>query len=388
LKICDLTQFYSPLSGGVKRYVHEKIGFLQSCRPDDEHVLVVPNGQTAVETAKQSRVYSIYSPLISRRARYRALINLRALDEILERERPDIIESSDPYQVAWKAVAVGRRLRIPVVGFYHSHFAEAYLRKAARMLGETAANAVMRLSRSYVANLYNRFAATIVPSPALGQLLTGWGVNNVRHVPLGVNTDVFQPEPHDQAATRESLGIPTDRQLLLYVGRLAHEKNTRTLFEAFAMIAGRGATDVHLVVVGDGAERAGLEKLRSQFAASVTWLQYCTDSVELARLYRAADLFVHPGVQETFGLVALETQACGTPIVGIRGTHMDRIILHDQELWAQDNSAASLSDAITAMLRVDLAAIGRTASERVAERFSWREAFTRLFCIYEEVCAK
>ncbi len=74
-----------------------------------------------------------------------------------------------------------------------------------------------------------------------------------------------------------------------------------------------------------------------QRTGSVTWLQYCTDSLELARFYRAADLFVHPGVQETFGLMALESQACGTPVVGIRGSYMDRIIFRSQEPWAREN---------------------------------------------------
>ena len=107
MKICDLTQFYSPLSGGVKRYVHEKINYIQTKSPDDEHILVIPGAKTEVIAGERSRIYSIHSPLVSRSSRYRALLNLRAIGEILERERPDIIESGDPYQVGWKAISVG-----------------------------------------------------------------------------------------------------------------------------------------------------------------------------------------------------------------------------------------------------------------------------------------
>ncbi|TMP95697.1 MAG: glycosyltransferase family 1 protein, partial [Verrucomicrobia bacterium] len=128
VKICDLTQFYSPLSGGVKRYVHEKIAYIDEHSPDDEHLLLVPGPKTQITSSPRSRIYSIHSPLLSRTSRYRALLNLRAVGDILEQERPDIIESSDPYQIGWKAIAIGRSLRIPVVGFYHSHFPEAYLR--------------------------------------------------------------------------------------------------------------------------------------------------------------------------------------------------------------------------------------------------------------------
>src|SRR6266496_1464942 len=74
LKICDLTQFYSPLSGGVKRYLHEKIAYISNCSSGDTHVLIVPGSKTEVTTNARSRVYSIRSPLVSRSSRYRALL--------------------------------------------------------------------------------------------------------------------------------------------------------------------------------------------------------------------------------------------------------------------------------------------------------------------------
>src|SRR5205085_11905193 len=119
------------------------------------------------------------------RSRYRALLNLRAVEEILERERPDIIESSDPYQIAWKSLQVGKRLGIPVVAFYHSHFAEAYVRGAAKYLGRRASDAAVKAAQAYVRELYNRFQATLVPSEPLAALLSGWGVTNIRPVKLG-----------------------------------------------------------------------------------------------------------------------------------------------------------------------------------------------------------
>jgi len=378
LKICDLTQFYSPLSGGVKRYVHEKIHYVQTQSPDDEHVLVIPGARTEVIAGERSRIYTIRSPLVSRSARYRALLDLRAIGEILERERPDIIESGDPYQVGWKAIHAGRSLKIPVVGFYHSHFPEAYLRGPAKFLRGAA--------QAYVRKLYNRFEATLVPSPQLARILNDWRVRNVRVVNLGVNTESFSPEPDDLATTRSSLGIEPDRILLLYVGRLAQEKNTNTLFAAFEMLAKRRPDRFTLLIIGDGPQRGRLRQLRER-TGNVKWVQYCTDSVELARYCRAADVFVHPGVQETFGLVALESQACGTPVVGIRGSFMDRIIFHEQESWARENTPEALADAIEEFCGKDLKSLGGMAAKAAAEGYSWPRVFERVLCIYREVCA-
>ena len=386
MKICDLTQFYSPVSGGVKRYISEKIAWMRRARPEDRHVLIIPGEQNACRDDGLARTYTIRSPLVSRTARYRALLNLTAVEEILEKDRPDVIESGDPYQVAWKALASGDALGIPVVAFYHSHFPEAYLRTIDKFFGHIAVDITRDIARRYVRELYNRFAATIVPSPALARLLQDWGVRNTRLGELGVDTALFHAnaDPDETRQVRAALDIADDRILLLYVGRLAPEKNVTTLFDAFAQL---DATRFTLVVVGDGSERRHLARLRER-NENVHWLPYQGDGRQLARLYRAADLFVHPGVQETFGLVALESQASGTPVVGIRGSYMDRIIFTDQNHWAAENSPHALAEAIRIMARRDLASEGRAAAARVHQFYGWDRVFERLFGVYAEVARR
>jgi alpha-1,6-mannosyltransferase len=242
----------------------------------------------------------------------------------------------------------------------------------------------MDFSRRYVRSLYNRFARTLVPSPALGELLASWGVRNVVPTDLGVDTAIFQPRPFPGENVRAEFGIPREQILLLYVGRLAQEKNTQTLFAAFRHLARREPGRYHLFVLGDGLQRGELLELRRATNA-VTWLDYCADAARLAGFYRAADLFVHPGVQETFGLVTLEAQACGTAVIGIRGSYMDRIIHSDQTLWAGENSAEALAAAIKDMSHEDLSKTGAGASRRISAQYSWTQVFTRMFDLYHEV---
>jgi len=386
VKIVDLTQFYSPVSGGVKRYLHEKIDYVENCTATDKHVLVVPGKKTTVRAHGRTRVYTIRSPLVSRTAQYRALLNLRAVERILRNERPDLIESGDPYQLGWKAISAGRSLKIPVIGFYHSHFPEAYLRSSAKLFGKTATHRVMKLSRAYVRKLYNQCAVTLVASERLAQVLRDWDVRNVRVLSLGVNIDIFYPDLSDREATRASLDLKAGRKLLLYVGRLAKEKNTAKLFRAFEILQRRRPNEFHLLVIGDGAQRSELRKLQAR-TKNVSSIRYCAESRDLARYYRAADLFVHPGVQETFGLVALESQVCGTPVVGVRGSAMDDLIFHDRKDWAHENSAEALAQAIEQMSGKELARLGKEAAERAAQSHAWPRIFERLFCIYREVCA-
>lgn len=384
MKVCDLTQFYSPVSGGVRRYIEQKSAYVRRHRPECEHVIIVPGETTSRNSEDGVHRYTIASPLISRTSRYRALTRLHLVEEVLERERPDIIESGDPYQVAWKAIASGDGLDIPVVGFYHSHFPEAYIRTVAKFFGRIAVSIADEVCRRYVKALYNRFERTFVPSPVLGRLLGSWGVERIATVDLGVDDEVFLPEPDDAVSTRAKWKIPPDARLLLYVGRFASEKNVKTLLEAFRLLHGRTPDRYHLLCVGDGTQRSSVTALAEETSA-VTWTQYCDSPQDLAKIYRAADVFVHPGVQETFGLVALESQASGTCVVGIRGSYMDRIIFTDQQHWARENSPQALADAIDAIFETDHVAAGRQASEVARSRYSWRSVFDKLFANYREV---
>lgn len=386
MKICDLTQFYSPVSGGVRRYIEQKTAYVRLHRPDCQHVVIVPGGETGVSGDALARIYTIASPLVSRTSRYRALTKLHLVEEVLEKERPDIIESGDPYQVAWKAVASGRGLDIPVVGFYHSHFPEAYIRTIAKYFGPVAVAIMRDICQRYVKALYNRFERTFVPSPVLADVLGEWGVERLSAVDLGVDADVFVPDIRDRAVTRKKLGISEDVRLLLYVGRLAPEKNVRVLFECISLLQARSPRQYHLLCVGDGTQRSAVLQLRRETGA-VHWMPYCTDPHELAAIYRAADLFVHPGIQETFGLVALESQASGTCVVGIRGSYMDRIIFTDQQHWAAENSAQALAAAIEAKFTQDLRAAGIHASNEARGRYSWKTVFERIVAVYSEVIA-
>lgn len=384
MKVCDLTQFYSPVSGGVRRYIEQKVAYIRRHRPDCEHVLIVPGEKTGMTGDETARVYTIASPLVSRTSRYRALLKLHLVEEVLEKERPSIVESGDPYQVAWKAIASGRALGFPVVGFYHSHFPEAYIRSVAKFFGPLAVSMAEDVAQRYVKTLYNKFARTFVPSPTLTKLLGDWGVERLENVDLGVDTEIFQPSDESPHALRRELGIPEGTRLLLYVGRLASEKNVVTLLDAFRLLTERERGRYHLLTVGDGTLRSALLRLQEE-VGGVTWQQYCGDPVMLAKLYRAADLFVHPGVQETFGLVTLESQASGTPVVGIRGSYMDRIIFANQLHWAAQNTPASLATAIDAMFNQDLRKVGLLASQTARRHYSWKTVFERIFGVYDEV---
>lgn len=383
MKICDVTQFYSPVSGGVKRYISEKrLHVLQHTR--DEHHLIIPGSTTRYEREGRLHLHTIRSPRLdffSRYpSRYRLILNTRLVLDMLDDIRPDVIESGDPYHLAWTCLRAGAQLHAPVFGFYHSHFPEAYLRTALKYGGSWLRDAVLNYAEDYIVKLYGHFAATLVPSEHLRQVLSGWGLTNTVTLNLGVDTKAFRPVPRD-AALREELDLPPDKKVLLYVGRLSAEKNIEMMLAAFENLHARHPNTYHLVVVGDGPLRRTLPATRHRTGA-LTWRSYIQDNEKLARYYHAADLFIHPGVCETFGLVVLEAQACGLPCVGVRGSFMDANIMVGLDQWATSNSPAAIADAIERFEHQDLAALGAEASRLVHARFSWDKVFTRQWSLY------
>src|SRR5262249_52380223 len=147
------------------------------------------------ETIREGRLTTctIASPPINRTSRYRILLNLDQAATFVRQEKPDVIESGDPYHLAWQTLEVAEELNIPVCGFYHSHFPEAYLRTALKYLGPLIKNIGMAYAENYIVRLYNHFDQTLVPSEFLVDLLQSWGVNNAIHFHLGINTDIFYP---------------------------------------------------------------------------------------------------------------------------------------------------------------------------------------------------
>ena len=383
MKICDVTQFYSPVSGGVKRYISEKRRHVVE-HTLDEHHLIVPGPHNRYEREGRLHLHTIHSPRLdffSRYpSRYRLILNTRLVLDMIDDIRPDIIESGDPYHVAWTALRAGAQLHAPVFGFYHSHFPDAYLRTALKFGGSWLRDAVLNFAEDYIVKLYSLFTATLVPSEHLRQLLHTWGVTNTVTLNLGVDTTTFRPVPREDDL-RERLDLPKDRRILLYVGRLSPEKNIEMLLAAFEALHERHPNRYHLVIVGDGPLRRVLPVTRQRTGA-LTWRSYIQDNAKLAEYYHAADLFIHPGVCETFGLVVLEAQACGLPCVGVRGSFMDANIMVGLDLWATKNDPHDIADAIERYEGKDLAGLGAEASRLVRARFSWDKVFERQWALY------
>lgn len=146
-------------------------------------------------------------------------------------------------------------------------------------------------------------------------------------VPCGVNLDLFRPM--DKAAARQRLGFDEDESIVLYVGRFDPIKGIDRLLEAMAYL--KHLKRMRLVIIGgdgpDTAEHQNLQQLSGKFGIqkSVRFVGRVEQN-KLPPYYSAADALVVPSYYESFGLVGLESLACGTPVVATRVGAMERIL--------------------------------------------------------------
>jgi D-inositol-3-phosphate glycosyltransferase len=215
-------------------------------------------------------------------------------------------------------------------------------------------------------------------------------------VPLGVDVEDFAPRP--TAGIRARLGLQA-RRVILYAGRLERLKGADTLLEAVAHLLARpGFEDVHTLLVGadsgDGARQAGhpagergrLESMARALgiAERVTFLG-AVPHAELADLYAVADVCAVPSHTESFGLVALEAQASGTPVVAAAVGGLLDIVEDGVTGWlVERRDARDYADRLARLLGDDALRrrMGALARER-AGQLTWARSVNRLEALYD-----
>jgi glycosyltransferase involved in cell wall biosynthesis len=219
----------------------------------------------------------------------------------------DLVHAHTPFLLGLSGRRLAHRVDVPLVASYHTPTAEY----ADYLADGRVADAIERVALAYERWYLDDVDALVVPSEPAGEHLREVGIRApIRVVPNGVDTEFFRPV--EAAAFRERHGLP-EGTLVGYTGRHGFEKDLGTILEA---VDGLDAGEPTVVFGGDGPARAGLERRAATVDADVRFLGFL-DREELPAFYSSLDAFLFPSPVETQGLVALEANACGTPVVGV-----------------------------------------------------------------------
>jgi alpha-1,6-mannosyltransferase len=360
LHVVDTTMFWSTTGGGVRRYLRTKHAWLAR-RPGWRHTVAAPT------MARDDDVVRLPALPIPWSGGYRLPFRRAAVARRLEALEPDLIEAGDPFVVAWAASDVARRCGIPAIAYCHSNVERMAALFGGRALGRIAGSA----ARMHARRTYARFDRVLVPSEAMRAHLADWGVARVAVQPLGVDTNTFHPACRSRT-WRRAHGFGEDDRVLVYAGRFAPEKH----LDVLASAVDRLGPPYTLLAIGAGPRPPHGERVRV--------LPFQTDERDLAIALASADLFVHAGDQETFGLSALEAMACGLPVVVRRAEGLAELVDARVGIGVDAGEPAAFADAVAAVLDGDRGAFARSARER-AERLDWSLLLPRLLEHYREL---
>lgn len=232
---------------------------------------------------------------------------------LIRTQHPDIIHIHNCYWMGLAAMFWARRYKVPVLATNHFMPENALLNlKGTDVLYKPLHQAIW----SYLVSFHNRANYVTSPTPTAVKLLVDHGLRvPVEAISNGIDTAVFKPELPTQAVC-DKYGIPTNRPVILYVGRLDGEKRIDMIIEALAEV--RQQHDAQLVLSGFGksmdelkaqAKRLGLEN-------HVVFTGY-VDEADKPAIYNTADMFVISSPAELQSIVTLEAMATGLPVIAV-----------------------------------------------------------------------
>ena len=293
---------------------------------------------------------------------------LKALLPWIKDQHFDVIHVHTPFTAHYVGIEFGKKLDIPVVETYHTFF-EDYLhhylpwipqsisRKIARMISRRQCDAVDGI---------------ISPSKPMLDVLKEYGIKTPGEVvATGLDDSIFTSV--DGEPFRISYDIPITQPMLLFVGRVAHEKNIDFLLHMHVELI-KKHPDALLVITGEGPaeEHINTMAIKLGIKNKIKMIGYLDRNHELLTCYKAADIFVFASKSETQGLVLLEAMAQGTPVVALAELGTKSVLIEEEGVLIAKDDIKDFAEKVSTLLSDDSRrkALGEKGKEYAKDKWS------------------
>lgn len=376
MKIVDVCAFYSPMGGGVRTYVEQKLQI--GPRLGHEIVIIAPGDEDAViERGPGARIVTVKSPRFPLDRKYWYFPAAEPLYAALDAEAPDFVEATSPWRSAglvaeWPGPAPRSLIMHadPLSAYAYRWFGQVFSRKTIDWQFSVFWEHLRKHSR--------KFDHVVSANSDLTRRLREGGVANTTTIAMGVEPGCFSPDHRDPALRARLLAdcdLPECATLLLGVGRLAPEKRWPMVIDA--VNAASQWAPIGLVMLGEGREERTILKHISG-NPHIRLFRPERNRQTFARLMASADALVHGCEAETFCMAAAEARASGTPvIVPDGGGAADHAAGGAGRTYISGNAAScALAIRDIAVSRPRPALRARSMEEHFADLFSTYEATT------------
>lgn len=283
--------------------------------------------------------------------------------------KPDIVHAVNPVSLVASAVHYAKKLSIPLICGYHTNVPD--------YLDVYHFGLLKPLCWWYLRQLHNSAPINLTTSKAMKNLLESKGIQNVRVLPIGLDENMRSPKFKNAEMRSFLSGGEVNKKLLLFVGRLAPEKDVESLLPLI-----KENQNLRLAVVGGGPLE---EELREKFACTPTVFTGFLKGEKLAQAFASADAFIFPSTSETLGLVLTEAMASGIPVIAADSPPtVEQIIDGENGLIYQKEHHCSLEACIKKLEDTPLIKKLVKNGQKFAKQFSWDRVNQTMLDAYEE----
>ncbi|MBA2173979.1 glycosyltransferase family 1 protein [Halobacillus locisalis] len=365
MKIAIITETFLPSTDGVVTRLKEAVKYLRS--QEHEVVVIAPDfGVTEYEGAVVEGVKTSKMPFY----RYREFsLPQRKVKDLLKKHNPDLVHVVNPAIVGVAGVYYADKLNYPLIASYHTH--------VPKYMDYYRLYPLKPLVWWYFRKLHNYAHINLCTSNAVKKELDDKNFHNVSVWDRGVAVDHYHPR-HKNESMRERLteGKP-ENKLLVFVGRLAPEKEIHKLRPLLDE-----REDISLAIVGDGPVKKELEET---FEGTRTVFTGLLHGEELAQAFSSSDALIFPSVTETLGLVILEAMASGLPVIAAKsGPTMEQVEDGRTGLLFENENTDSMIQAIKRLEDEELYEHMCKNAREEAEKFSWQKPSEQILDYYFE----
>ena len=271
---------------------------------------------------------------------------LKALLPWIRDKHFDVIHIHTPFTAHYVGIHFGKKLDIPVVETYHTFF-EDYLHHYLPFIPQFISR---KLARTISRRQCNAVDGIVSPSKPMLDVLKQYGIKTPAEV-VATGLDDSSFARVDGEHFRLSHDIPLAQPMLLFVGRVAHEKNIGFLLEMHVKLI-KKHPDALLVITGEGPAEESIKHSIDKLDISnkVRMIGYLDRSHELIACYKAADIFVFASKSETQGLVLLEAMAQGTAVVAIAELGTKSILIEGEGVLIAKDDINDFADKVSVLL--------------------------------------
>jgi glycosyltransferase involved in cell wall biosynthesis len=287
--------------------------------------------------------------------------------------RPDVVHVATEGPLGLAALNAAKKLRLPVTSSFHTNFHQYG--------GHYGLRFGRDLALRYLRWFHNQTRCTLAPTDAMCAQLAADGFERLGTLARGVDAALFSPAKRSEEL-RGRWGAGAGDPVVIYVGRIAAEKNLAEAVEAFLAMQ-TVEPRAKFVLVGDGPERAGLEQRHPEFHYAGM-----RKGAELAAHYASADVFLFASVTETFGNVVTEALASGLVVVAYDYAATRQHVIHGRNGYAARfaDKQALVDMAVTAMRQRSLWPALREEARATAQTITWEAIVNRFEGELRQAC--